>query len=222
MWKSITSKLICVAKNPSIRLAGSVKHIECLKSSVLLENNVSFGAVGLRPFSLSSLLSRNNEKRENAHIGKDDGTQGEIAISVDQMKTLDQVFPDENTPELLFDGIRFDDLPIVHIRVSKNNTKFHLTDAKGKSIVNHSCNMEGFKNARKKTTIAAQATGISMGMKMYGKGFRTVRARVAGLGPGRIAGVKGVTMAGVQVVAISDYTDVNYSGTPRAKKRRRI
>lgn len=41
------------------------------------------------------------------------------------------MFPDENTPDLLFDGVRFADLHIVHIQIHKNNTKMGVTDSKG-------------------------------------------------------------------------------------------
>lgn len=41
------------------------------------------------------------------------------------------MFPDEKTPDLLFDGVRFADLPIIHAGFSKNNTLLTVTDAKG-------------------------------------------------------------------------------------------
>lgn len=37
--------------------------------------------------------------------------------------------PDENTPNELFDGIPFCEVPIVHIQCTKNNTIMVLTDA---------------------------------------------------------------------------------------------
>lgn len=48
---------------------------------------------------------------------------------------FDGMFPDENTPDLLFDGVRFADLPIIHASFSKNNTLLTLTDAKGRKTV---------------------------------------------------------------------------------------
>lgn len=41
------------------------------------------------------------------------------------------MFIDERTPDLLFNGVRFADLPIVSIRVTKNNTIVSLADPKG-------------------------------------------------------------------------------------------
>jgi ribosomal protein S11 len=46
--------------------------------------------------------------------------------------------------------------------------------------------MEGFKNTRKGTNIAAQATAISLSMKAIERGFKQVRVTVRGLGPGRM------------------------------------
>lgn len=42
------------------------------------------------------------------------------------------MFPDEKTPDMLIDGVRFADLPILHVKISKNNTVMSLTDAKGR------------------------------------------------------------------------------------------
>jgi len=86
----------------------------------------------------------------------------------------------------------------------------------------NTCGQEGFKNARKKTSVAAQVTGISLGTKLVNNGFKNVRVKIDGLGPGRIAGMKGLTMGGANVVSISDVTNINYSGYPRPKKRRRV
>lgn len=50
----------------------------------------------------------------------------------------------------------------------------------------HSCGIEGFKNTRKGTNVAAQATAITLTGKMISDGYKNVRVRVRGLGPGRI------------------------------------
>ena len=41
-------------------------------------------------------------------------------------------FPDEDTPNRLFNGVPFKDIPILYIRVTKNNTHLTLADVKGK------------------------------------------------------------------------------------------
>lgn len=49
-----------------------------------------------------------------------------------------------------------------------------------------SCGMEGFKNTRKGTNIAAQATAISIATRIMERGIKSVRIAVRGLGPGRM------------------------------------
>lgn len=98
----------------------------------------------------------------------------------------EDVFPDENTPTTIFYGIPFKDIPIVNIKVSPNNTIMNLTDVAGFPMILRSCGIEGFKNTRKGTNVAAQATAISLSTRILERGIRTVRVCVAGLGPGRM------------------------------------
>lgn len=60
------------------------------------------------------------------------------------------MFPDENTPDLIFDGVRFADLPILHAKFSKNNTLLILTDAKGRKYSNGILENLGFSGRVKK------------------------------------------------------------------------
>lgn len=75
--------------------------------------------------------------------------------------TKESMFPDINLPDRLFNGIPFKELPICHIRVSKNNTIVSFTDYHGKLMLINSCGIEGYKNCRKGTNIAGQATAIT-------------------------------------------------------------
>lgn len=63
---------------------------------------------------------------------------------------------------MLFDGTPYKLLPVCNIRVSHNNTIFTLTDAAGAVKIIKSCGIEGFKNTKKGTNIAAQTTAISL------------------------------------------------------------
>lgn len=45
------------------------------------------------------------------------------------------MYPDENTPTRLFNGIPFRDVPICNIKASKNNTIITISNAKGESII---------------------------------------------------------------------------------------
>lgn len=61
-----------------------------------------------------------------------------------------------------------------------------MTTAVGETQMIRSCGMEGFKNTRKGTNIAAQATAISISSRILERGIKTVRVAVRGLGPGRM------------------------------------
>lgn len=74
-----------------------------------------------------------------------------------------EIFPDENFASRMFNGVPFAELPICNIRVSPNNTIITVCDSKGVPKLIRSCGIEGFKNTRKGTNIAAQATAINLG-----------------------------------------------------------
>ncbi|XP_029948333.1 small ribosomal subunit protein uS11m [Salarias fasciatus] len=121
---------------------------------------------------------------------------------------------------LRWGGNKFEDLPIVHIKATYNNTHIQLTDSKGMPLVRTSCGTEGFKNIKKSTPIAAQTAGISAGSKATVKGVKFVRVVVKGLGPGRQSAIKGLTMGGLEVVSITDNTPVPHNGCRPRKARR--
>ncbi|XP_044747307.1 28S ribosomal protein S11, mitochondrial [Coccinella septempunctata] len=152
----------------------------------------------------------------------DEGTSGEKAEEMDiLLKDKQSMFPTKDTPNQLFNGIRFRDLPIFNIKSSPNNTIISLTNSKGDPQMLRSCGIEGFKNTRKGTNIAAQATAITIGTKAYNKGIKTVRVRVRGVGPGRMSSIKGLQMAGLQIVSITDNTPVSWN-PPRPRKQRKL
>uniref|UniRef100_A0A2M4AN78 Putative mitochondrial ribosomal protein s11 n=1 Tax=Anopheles triannulatus TaxID=58253 RepID=A0A2M4AN78_9DIPT len=153
---------------------------------------------------------------------KDEGTVGERSIDIDSM--IDKkvnIFPDATTPSALFNGVPFNEIPICHIRVSPNNTIISITDAKGVPQFIRSCGIEGFKNTRKGTNIAAQATAISISSKAIERGYKTVRVTVRGLGPGRMSAIKGLEMAGLNIISITDTTPVSWN-PPRPRKQRKL
>lgn len=53
------------------------------------------------------------------------------------------------------------------------------------------------------------------------RGIKTVRVRVQGLGPGRLASVKGLQMGGLDIVSVTDFTHVSWN-PPRPRKARRL
>ncbi|CAK9831282.1 30S ribosomal protein S11, chloroplastic [Anthophora retusa] len=88
-------------------------------------------------------------------------------------------------------------------------------------IMINSAGIEGFKNTRKGTNIAAQQTAITFCNRIIEKGFKTVRVRIQGIGPGRMGVIKGFELSGLNVVSITDDTRVSWN-PPRPRKRRRI
>ncbi|XP_029354450.1 small ribosomal subunit protein uS11m isoform X1 [Echeneis naucrates] len=127
--------------------------------------------------------------------------------------------PGQDSP-LRWGGKKFDELPILYIKATYNNTHIQLTDSVGQSLVRTSCGTEGFKNIKKSTPVAAQTAGISAAAKATAKGVTFVRVVVKGLGPGRLSAIKGLTMGGLEVVSITDNTPVPHNGCRPRKARR--
>jgi small subunit ribosomal protein S11 len=73
------------------------------------------------------------------------------------------LFPDADTPNRLFNGVPYKQLHIVNIKSTPNNTIMTITNANGKVLLLHSAGVEGFKNAKKGTNIAAQQAAITLG-----------------------------------------------------------
>ncbi|XP_018334898.1 uncharacterized protein LOC108743801 [Agrilus planipennis] len=197
---------------------------KCITNLVNLSSHSSL-AHYLRYISTTSSFRREvTDRREmlKSLPSKEEGTVGEKAIDIDSIiQRKENVFPDIDTPNKLFNGTPFKELPIFHIRVSKNNTILALTDHKGSTKLIRSCGIEGFKNAKKGTNIAAQTTAITVGTKAIENGVKTVRVTVSGLGPGRMSSIKGLQMSGINIVSITDTTPVSWN-PPRPRKQRKL
>ncbi|XP_029000585.1 28S ribosomal protein S11, mitochondrial [Betta splendens] len=151
--------------------------------------------------------------------------QQSAASTTDSRKTSSDFsifppLPGEDSP-LRWEGKKFEELPIAHIKATYNNTHIQVTDNAGQSMIKTSCGTEGFKNIKKSTPIASQTTGISAAIKATAKGVTFVRVVVKGIGPGRLSAIKGLTMGGLKVVSITDNTPVPHNGC-RPRKARRI
>ena len=136
----------------------------------------------------------------------DEGSHGE-RLDVGPFDRICE-FPTPDTPNRLFDEIPFKDLPIIHIKTTKNNTIFSLCRSDGTYIWCRSCGMEGFKNCRKGTNVAAQVTALAFSQKISRLGHKTVRVCIRGLGPGRVSSIKGLTIGGIKIVSITDTTPI--------------
>ena len=82
-----------------------------------------------------------------------------------------QVYPDIDTPDQLFNGVPFKDLPYVLLVLHKNNTKLHALHADKRPIWNTCPSKHGFKNAKKRTNIAGQVAGNIFHQKLCCKVF---------------------------------------------------
>ncbi|XP_051004706.1 28S ribosomal protein S11, mitochondrial [Acomys russatus] len=117
--------------------------------------------------------------------------------------------------------MKFEDVPIAHIKATYNNTQIQVVSATNTSLARASCGTEGFRNAKKGTGIAAQTAGIAAAAKATGKGVTHIRVVVKGMGPGRWSAIKGLTMGGLEVISITDNTPVPHNGC-RPRKARRL
>ncbi|CAK9800260.1 30S ribosomal protein S11, chloroplastic [Anthophora plagiata] len=88
-------------------------------------------------------------------------------------------------------------------------------------IMIHSAGIEGFKNTRKGTNIAAQQTAITFSKSILETHIPAFRLRVQGIGPGRMGAIKGFQLSGLNIVSITDDTRVSWN-PPRPRKQRRI
>ncbi|KAL5005364.1 hypothetical protein ScPMuIL_018820 [Solemya velum] len=131
-----------------------------------------------------------------------------------------KLFPNLETHSMMIGGVRYDELPIIHIKATHNNTILSLSKYTGMSIVRTQGSV-GFRNARRGTNIAAQAAAVELGQKSLKLGYDTVRVCVKGIGPGRLAAVKGLQMAGMTIVSLTDTTPIPHNGN-RPRKQRRL
>uniref|UniRef100_A0A8B9RTR1 Small ribosomal subunit protein uS11m n=17 Tax=Neoaves TaxID=3078114 RepID=A0A8B9RTR1_9AVES len=119
-----------------------------------------------------------------------------------------------------WDGKIYEEIPIAHIKATYNNTHIQVVSFDNRPFARTSCGTEGFQNAKKGTAIAAQTAAMAAAVKARGKGVLHVRVMVKGLGPGRKAAIKGLTMGGLEVISITDNTPVPHNGCRPRKARR--
>ncbi|XP_052016201.1 28S ribosomal protein S11, mitochondrial-like [Apodemus sylvaticus] len=118
-------------------------------------------------------------------------------------------------------GMKFEEVPIAHIKATYNNTQIQVVSATNTSLACTSCGTEGFHNAKKGTGIAAQTAGIAAAAKATGKGVTHIRVVVKGMGPGHWSAVKGLIMGGLEMISITTNTPVPHNGC-RPRKARRL
>nr|XP_025035345.1 28S ribosomal protein S11, mitochondrial isoform X1 [Pelodiscus sinensis]XP_025035346.1 28S ribosomal protein S11, mitochondrial isoform X2 [Pelodiscus sinensis] len=144
-------------------------------------------------------------------------------VTENQSQGVISIFPPIPGQEssLSWGGKKYEDIPIAHIKATYNNTHVQVLSPQNMSFAHTSCGTEGFRNAKKASAIAAQTAGIAAAVKACGKGVSHVRVVVKGLGPGRMAAIKGLTMGGLEVISITDNTPIPHNGC-RPRKARRL
>lgn len=131
------------------------------------------------------------------------------------------LFPTQNTATQIFNGIPYNQLPIVHIKATNNNTIISATDSDGDVFALQSAGTVGFRNARRGTNVAAQAAAIALAGDMVRKDIKMARVCLKGIGPGRLPALKALQLSGVDVISITDTTPLPHNGN-RPKKVRRL
>ena len=131
------------------------------------------------------------------------------------------IFPDADTLDQLYGGVRFAELPFVHVRCNPHNTLIRAEKHDGEVIYRNTCGSLGFVGAKKRSSVAAQATGLAMGQHLRGLNITHVRVGINGFNNGRIASLLGLVQAKIQIVSVSDQSLVDFHWVKRAKKRKR-
>ncbi|XP_019389290.1 PREDICTED: 28S ribosomal protein S11, mitochondrial isoform X2 [Crocodylus porosus] len=121
---------------------------------------------------------------------------------------------------LRWNGKKYEDIPILHILATYNNTHVTITN-KNVRLVHTTCGSEGFRDAKKGTSVAAHAAGLAAAVKACRKDVSHVRLILKGLGPGRLAAIQGVIMGGLEIISITDNTPVPHNGC-RPRKARKV
>lgn len=145
-------------------------------------------------------------------------TEGQTGEKRRDLSVLGHGIPYEVDLHAMYGDRAYHELPIVHVTTTRNNTKVALTDCNGRSLCSTSCGCEGFRNARKQTTVAAQTVGISIGLKAQKLGIKDVRVKMRGIGSNRVSTLSGMTLSGLKIVSLTDDTPIHYGMGRRPKK----
>ncbi len=110
---------------------------------------------------------------------------------------------------------------MAHVHSTFNNTIVTISDEAGNVIAWSSAGALGYKGAKKSTPFAAQMAGEAAGKMAFDQGLRTVDVNVKGPGPGRESAIRALSVAGLQVLSITDTTPIPHNGCRPPKRPRR-
>lgn len=183
------------------------------------------------------LLERFNKKKavKESERSRDIGTRGELSFTqalelpalelklTEAVATKEEGLETERVRRTALDWMprpedyetvysndkKFKELPIIFVVAGKNNTKLSMCDARHNFKAYTTAGLEGFKGAKRGTNIAAQTAAMSFAKKLVRQSKVThARVVVKGLGPGRLSSLEGFVMGGLNVVSITDDTQV--------------
>ena len=109
---------------------------------------------------------------------------------------------------------------VAHIHSTFNNTIVTITDPQGNVISWSSAGALGFKGSRKSTPYAAQMVSEAAAKSAVDQGVAKVEVSVKGPGQGREADIRSLTVAGLEITAITDVTPVPHNGCRPPKRPR--
>ena len=107
-----------------------------------------------------------------------------------------------------------------HIKTSYNNSVISITDNDGNVIAWASSGTIGYKGSKKKTAYAAQMAAEAAAKSAVDQGVAKVEVSVKGPGQGREAAIRSLTVAGLEITAITDVTPVPHNGCRPPKRPR--
>jgi len=116
--------------------------------------------------------------------------------------------------------VHVDSTGVAHIKATFNNVIITLTDVQGNTISCASSGKMGFKGSKKNTPFAAQVTAESAGKEAFDAGLRKIDVLIKGVGSGRDAAIRSLSVVGLEVVSIKDITPLPHNGCRPPKKRR--
>ena len=108
----------------------------------------------------------------------------------------------------------------IYVVATKNNTICTLVDMKGQPIAVASAGSVGFKNSRKSTPYAAQATGERIVEKAMEKGYFQARIVMKGLGITKQSAVRALAKSRIKILEVHEHTSVPHNGCRQPRRRR--
>jgi len=109
---------------------------------------------------------------------------------------------------------------IVYIRSTYNNTIISVADLNGNVLAWASSGNLGFKGPKKSTPYAARQVVKAVMDKLEGRGLKEINIFVKGVGMGREAAIRALSLHNLAVNSIKDLTPVPHNGCRSPRPRR--